>query len=120
MGGDFNVIRFPSERLGAGIFTCCMNDFSDFISLRGLMDNPLEGGLYTWSNSNSTSRIDRFLFSPVLVDYFTHFSQKRLPRVLSDHFPILLESGSHRRGRIPFCFENMWLKAEGFLDKVKS
>ena len=97
-----------------------MNDFSDFISLRGLMDNPLEGGLYTWSNSNSTSRIDRFLFSPVLVDYFTHFSQKRLPRVLSDHFPILLESGSHRRGRIPFCFENMWLKAEGFLDKVKS
>ena len=40
--------------------------------------------------------------------------------MLSDHFPILLESGSHRRGRIPFCFENMWLKAEGFLDKVKS
>ena len=40
--------------------------------------------------------------------------------MLSDHFPILLESGSHRRGRIPFRFENMWLKAEGFLDKVKS
>ncbi|XP_030941311.1 uncharacterized protein LOC115966107 [Quercus lobata] len=119
-GGDFNVIRFGSERLGAGRFTCCMNDFSDFISLHGLMDNPLEGGLYTWSNSNSASRIDRFLFSPVLVEYFTHFSQKRLPRVLSDHFPILWESGSHRRGRIPFRFENIWLKAKGFLDKMKS
>ena len=59
-----------------GSSTCCMNDFSDFISLHVLTDNPLEGGLYTWSNSNSTSRIDRFLFSPVLVDYFTHFSQK--------------------------------------------
>ena len=57
--------------------------------------------------------------SPVLAEYFTLFSQKRLPRVLSDHFPIFLESGSHRRGRIPFRFENMWLKAEGFLDKVK-
>ena len=40
--------------------------------------------------------------------------------MLSDHFPILLESVSHRRGRIPFRFENMWLKAKGFLDKVKS
>ena len=120
LGGDFNVIRFPSERLGAGRFSRCMYDFSDFISLHGHMDIPLEGGLFSWSNSTSASRIDRFLFSLALVDHFTHFSQKRLPRVLSDHFPILLESGSHRRGRIPFRFENMWLKAEGFLDKVKS
>ena len=95
LGGDFNVIHFPSERLGAGRFTRCMNDFLDFISHHGLMDNPLEGGLFTWSNSTSASRIDRFLLSPALVEYFSHFSQKRLPRVLSDHFPILLESGSH-------------------------
>nr|XP_023928304.1 uncharacterized protein LOC112039655 [Quercus suber] len=120
LGGDFNVIRFPSERLGAGRFSRCMYDFSDFISHHGLMDNSLEGGLFTWSNSTSASRIDRFLLSPDLADYFSHFSQKRLPRVLSDHFPILLESGSHRKGRIPFRFENMWLKAEGFLDKVKA
>ena len=120
LGGDFNVIRFPSERLGAGRFTRCMYDFLDFISLHGLMDSHLEEGLYTWSNSTAASRIDWFLLSPILVDYLSHFFQKRLPRVLSDHFPILLESGSHRRGRIPFRFENMWLKAEGFLDKVKS
>ena len=107
LGGDFNVIHFPSERLGVGRFTRGMYDFSDFISLHGLMDNPLEGGLYTWSNSTSVSRLDRFIFSPVLAKYFTHFSQKRLPRVLSGHFPILLESGSHRRERIPFHFENM-------------
>ena len=108
------------ERSLAEWMTRYMYDFSDFISLHGLMDSPLEEGLYTWSNSTSASRIDRFLHSPVLVDYLSHFFQKRLPRVLSDHFPILLESGSHRRGRIPFRFENMWLKAEGFLDKVKS
>ena len=119
-GGDFNVICFLSERLGAGRFTHSMYDFSDFISLHGLMDIPLEGGLFSWPNCTSASRIDRFLFSPVLVEYFTHFSQKRLPRVLSDHFPILLESGSHRRGQIPFRFENMWLKEKEFLDKVKS
>ena len=107
LGGDFNVIRFPLERLGARRFTRCMYDFSDFISLHGLMDIPLEGGLFSWPNCTSASRIDQFLFSPVLAEYFTHFSQKRLPRVLSDHFPILLESGSHQRGRIPFRFENV-------------
>ena len=30
--------------------------------------------------------------------------------MLSDHFPILLEGGSHQRGQIPFRFENV---AEG-------
>ena len=33
LGGDFNIIHFPSERLGAGRFSRCMYDFSDFISL---------------------------------------------------------------------------------------
>ena len=96
-----------------------MYDFSDFISLHGLMDIPLEGGTYTWSNSSSTSRIDRFLFSPLLADYFTHFSQKRMPRVLLNHFPILLEGGSQQRGRTPLNFENMWLWTKKFVDKVQ-
>ncbi|KAL4606706.1 hypothetical protein ACB092_09G122900 [Castanea dentata] len=42
-----------------------------------------------------------------------------MSRVLSDQFPILMEGGSQRRGRISFCLENMWLKAENFVDKVK-
>ena len=42
-----------------------------------------------------------------------------MSRILSDHFPILLEGGSQRRGRIPFHFENMWLRVDSFVDKVK-
>ena len=96
-----------------------MYGFSDFVSLHGLMDIHVEGGFYTWSNTSSASRLDQFLFSPLLVDHFTWFTQKRMSRVLSDYFPILLEGGSQRRGRIPFRFENMWLRVDNFVDKVK-
>ena len=43
-----------------------MIDFLDFISEHNLIDLPLEGGTFTWSNSRvvaSQSRLDRFLFS---------------------------------------------------------
>ena len=119
LGGDFNIIGFPSERLGAASFSRAMYGFSDFVSLHGLMDIQMEGGLYTWSNTSSASRFDWFLFSPLLADHFSLFTQKRMPRVLSDHFPILLEGGCQQRGRIPFRFENMWLRVDNFVDKVK-
>ena len=69
LGGDFNVICFPSERLGAVSYTQSMYDFSDFISIHGLMDTPLEGGRYPWSNSSSASRIDQFLFLLTILNY---------------------------------------------------
>ena len=120
LGGDFNIISFPSERLGIASFSWAMFGFSDFISLHGLMDISMAGGLYTWSNSSLASRLGWFLFSPLLADHFTQFTQKRMSRVLSDHFPILLEGGSQQRGRIPFRFENMWLRVDNFVDKVKT
>ena len=40
--GDFNIICFPSERLGVANYTRAMYGFSDFISLHGLIDIPME------------------------------------------------------------------------------
>ena len=121
-GGDFNAVRFPSERLGSMHFTPAMHGFSDFIFSCGLRDIPLEGGLFTWSNNRvneAMSRIDRFLYSDEWDDLFPSILQKRLPRILSDHFPIILECGDFSRSRRPFRFENMWLKADGFKERVK-
>ena len=53
------------------------------------------------------------------VDHFGNVSQRVLPHVISDHFPLLVEAGGVDRGRSAFKFENMWLRAEGFLERVK-
>jgi hypothetical protein len=66
IGGDFNVVRFPCERSRRFQTITAMLDFSEFIFDQGLMDIPLVGGNFTWSNNRdlqSWSRIDRFLLS---------------------------------------------------------
>ena len=100
-----------------------MREFSNFISNQGRIDLPLRGGTFTWSNSRevaSKARMDRFLFSVDWEDKFPTVSQRWMSRLCSDHFPIVLEGGSFQRGSMPFRFENMWLKDEGFMDRVRS
>jgi hypothetical protein len=118
-GGDINTIRYPTERVGAYHFVSNMRDFLAFINSLGLIDLPLEGGSFTWSNSRSKSRLDRFLFSTSLEEHFSKMVQQCLLRLLSDHFPILLSCVFMQRGKNPLRFENMWLKEEGFHERVK-
>ncbi|RVW76691.1 hypothetical protein CK203_047573 [Vitis vinifera] len=84
---------------------------------------PLARGVFTWSGRPEQpvlGKLDRFLVTPSWLDNFSGVIQRRLPRPVSDHFPILLEGGGLRRGPSPFRFENMWLKVEGFLDLIRS
>ena len=86
--GDFNIIRYPSERLGCSSFGLAMFKFSDFIAKHSLVDLPLEGGEFTWfrnSDRPSMSKIDRMLVSTNWEDHFLYVTQRILPRVVSDH-----------------------------------
>lgn len=110
IGGDFNVVRFPQERSGSRVFSRAMAEFNDFINERELVDLPLVGGDYTWFRNNDShqcSRIDRFLISVDWEDIFGGPVQSCLPRVTSDHVPLLLECGGFNKGKSPFRFENM-------------
>ena len=67
------MVRFPFEPIGSTAFIATMREFSDFILEQGLIDLPLEGGIFTSSNSrevSSKARLDRFLFSADWEDKF--------------------------------------------------
>ena len=66
VGGDFNVIRRSSEKLGGSRLTSNMRDFDSFIRECELLDPPLRNASFTWSNLQESpvcKRLDRFLYS---------------------------------------------------------
>ncbi|XP_059654667.1 uncharacterized protein LOC132301434 [Cornus florida] len=102
VGGDFNVVRSPFKRSTRGRWTSDMELFSKFIDEFRLIDLPLEGGPFTWSSGCSPptlSRLDRFLVS------------KEWEEMFSD---VVLRSR-----RSSFRFGDMWLRAKGFLDRIR-
>ena len=110
LGSDFNVVRFPSERATGGRLTSAMTEFSDFIDSCNCIDPPLEGGCFTWSSHEEVpvlSRIDRFLFTSEWEDHFQGMHQVLLPKITSDHFPILRQGRDVVSVKRPFKFENM-------------
>ncbi|KAG6639537.1 hypothetical protein CIPAW_10G107700 [Carya illinoinensis] len=119
-GGDFNITRFPNKRVGDTHFSHAMTIFSDLIFKPDLIDLQMAGGDFTWSNGRAWSRLNRFLVSACWEACFPDLSQKRLLRMCSDHYPIMLDCGGIIRGHRYFKFENMWLEEEGFVDRVRS
>ncbi|KAG6641064.1 hypothetical protein CIPAW_09G047300 [Carya illinoinensis] len=51
--------------------------------------------------------------------HFPDVTQRQLPRVCSDHFPILLDCGGIQGGKRYFKFKNMWFNSDGFVNRVK-
>lgn len=122
LGGDFNAIRSPDEKLGGSSLTASMRGFDSFIRECFLRDIPLSNARFTWSASRIhtvASRLDRFLFTNSWEDAFPDLVQETLYRPVSDHFPVVLESCKLRWGPTPFRFENMWLGHHSFLPLVK-
>ena len=96
-----------------------MVEFSNYIISCDLIDPPLEGGRFTWSIHEDVpvlSHIDRFLFSVKWEGHFQEVHQVILPKITSDHCPILLRMGTTHAAKRPFKFENIWLEVDGFCD----
>jgi len=80
--GDFNVFRYPLERISCYRINGAMAEFSECIEELELIDPPLFGGSYTWrrgENHNSASRINKFLFSSQWGEQFVNIKQEIIP-----------------------------------------
>ncbi|KAL4591374.1 hypothetical protein LXL04_004335 [Taraxacum kok-saghyz] len=66
--GDFNDVRFSSERSGSVFCPRQAAIFNNFISSIGFVDIPLGGYSFTWTDkvASKMSKLDRFLVSPGL------------------------------------------------------
>ena len=61
--GDFNTVRFPSEKKNCSRITKLMTDLFDFIEDMSLLDLQLAEGRYTWRKGDKhdiAARLDGF------------------------------------------------------------
>ncbi|KAL7175788.1 hypothetical protein ACSBR2_029390 [Camellia fascicularis] len=121
MGGDFNEIRYISERKGCSRREKGMTNFNGLIDQLSLVDLPMLGRSFTWCNASNGERwssIDRFLLNSRWLEEFS-FKQWGLPRRISDHCPVLLKKDDTNWGSKPFRFINAWLLHPKFKVEVK-
>ncbi|GJW57332.1 RNA-directed DNA polymerase, eukaryota [Tanacetum coccineum] len=114
--GDFNEVRYKSDRFGSVFNVQGANVFNSFIANAGLEEVPLGGSAFTWCHKSATkmSKLDRFLISEKLLISCPNITAITLERYLSDHRPILLLESQFGYGPTPFRFFHYWLDMEGF------
>jgi endonuclease/exonuclease/phosphatase family metal-dependent hydrolase len=123
VGGDFNILRYNSEKNK----TFYANRFSDMfnwiINSYGLKEITLNGGRFTWSNNHADPTLEK-LDGVLMNDKWEVASPlknlKKNPRLMSDHNPLVscTDQIMNKKGK-NFCFETSWIKHEDFLTKVK-
>ncbi|XP_058111123.1 uncharacterized protein LOC131254135 [Magnolia sinica] len=102
---DFNITRFTEDHSRKRRPFPAMRRFSDWIQSEQLIDLPLLGAKFTWSNERANptfSRLDRSLLSSEWIDSFPSSKQFALPRTTSDHSPLLLCEEDLNWGPKPF------------------
>ncbi|CAL5344867.1 unnamed protein product [Camellia sinensis] len=123
LGGDFNEIRCVGERIGCSRRHRGMLDFNSVIESCELSEVPLLGRKYTWCSAQEGvkwSKLDRFLVNPEWLEVFK-LKLWGLPRILSDHCPLILMEEERDWGPRPFRFINAWLlhhQFSTFFEKV--
>ncbi|CAL1354023.1 unnamed protein product [Linum trigynum] len=115
--GDFNSILHPSEKLGGAPYDARRaGDFQNCLMDTGLTDIGFVGPAFTRFRNGMQERLDRCLANHAWVTRFPNATNCHLPRVKSDHRPLLLKLNPmfQPAGTKPFKFLAAWLMHEGF------
>ncbi|XP_058078824.1 uncharacterized protein LOC131227097 [Magnolia sinica] len=119
--GDFNSIRFLTEKSSGNSSKSQMAAFLDWIDSNSLFDLPLLGSRFTWTNGRLDPilcRLDRFIISAEWLNLVPTSSQSILPKTTSDHWPLILSTEEVDWGPKPFRFNIAWLHMTGFKSMI--
>ncbi|KAK6119759.1 hypothetical protein DH2020_046500 [Rehmannia glutinosa] len=95
--------------------------FFDMIASCSLLDLGFDGAhAHTWVRNGLQERLDRLLVSTDWGEVLPKSIVSHLPRIHSDHAPLLLKASSIVH-RVPsaFRFQNIWLRHPSFFDTIK-
>jgi hypothetical protein len=121
--GDFNFYRFVENRKRDGANMSDVATFNEIISYLGLIELPIKGRSFTWSNMQADPllvQLDWFFTSTAWTLKFPNTMVKPLARPTSDHTPCVISIGSSIPKAKVFRFETFWTRLPGFMDVVKN
>ncbi|XP_019107211.1 uncharacterized protein LOC109136048 [Beta vulgaris subsp. vulgaris] len=123
--GDFNDVVCQNEKLGGRkVSLRRANLYAETMDKCNLLDMGFCGPKFTWTNKRKKNpiyeRLDRGWANVDWLNIFPEYKLSHLPRVTSDHCPILLNltSQSENGDQRPFRFEPMWTLDSRFLGVV--
>lgn len=119
--GDFNLIRTSVDRNREGADPNEMFLFNEAISNLDLIELPLHGRQFTWTNKQFSpllERLDWFFTSNSWIANFPNTLVRTLVMESSDHWPCVIEIGITIPQTKFFRFENHQLNHEGFIQVV--
>ncbi|GJS71415.1 RNA-directed DNA polymerase, eukaryota, reverse transcriptase zinc-binding domain protein [Tanacetum coccineum] len=122
MMGDFNEVRYKSDRFRSNFNAHGADIFNNFFINAGLEEVPLGGSAYTWCHKSASkmSKLDRFLVSENLLNTCPNISAITLDRFLSDHRPILLNSWKDAPGDDSNAMRNLCGKLKFLKVKIRA
>jgi hypothetical protein len=123
IGGDFNILRFSSEKNKVFVPNRFSDMFNSVINAYDLKELHMSGGKYTWSNNQANptlEKLDKILVSKEWERLYPTILVYKKPRDFFDHNPLILDSGSQQTSKGgEFRFELSWLRQEEFSPKIR-
>lgn len=120
--GDFNFYRYMDNRNKSGGNFHDTQIFNEVIDYLGLVELPLKGRAFTWSNMQSNpllEQLDWFFTSANWTLDFPNTMVTPMARPTSDHVPCRVSVETKIPKSNVFRFENFWVSHGGFLTTVE-
>lgn len=126
--GDFNSVLTVDKISCPGNWSAFKSSaFQDWIFQQGLIDVGYVGSKFNWTRGTQDisfkgARLDRALCNFEWNCLFPHVTVTHLPKVKSDHSPILIncDNSVNAQGSKPFRFQATWLTHPGFKEVIVS